>query len=156
MSQIKTIEDVKVFFRRLRAENLNFHPDDAFADYVDLQTGATTYTATEAAEREETLAECFKVCESMPRDIYGICIKVFHRKEKTIDLIITELYPYNGAPMGRCNVGTKPTGQRIYDCAVPLSSDGAYDRGGAYWGLGRQLRVAYTKDLSYINFYRTA
>ena len=43
--------------------------------------------------------------------------------------------------------------KRIFDCAVPMS-DGAYDKGGAYWGLGSQLRVSYTKDLQYIMFYR--
>jgi hypothetical protein len=41
----------------------------------------------------------------------------------------------------------------IFDSAVPMS-DGAYDRGGAYWGIGKQLRVKYTKDLTYIKFYR--
>jgi len=56
--------------------------------------------------------------------------------------------------MGRSNVGDKPTdGARIYDCFVP-TYDGVYDKGGAYWGHGAPLRVSYTKDLSYINFYR--
>jgi len=46
----------------------------------------------------------------------------------------------------------------VFDCAVPMNR--GYDRGGAYWGLpspGKgmgQLRVSYTKDLTYINFYR--
>lgn len=56
--------------------------------------------------------------------------------------------------MGRSNTGTAPTdGTRIFDRAVPMI-DGAYDRGGAYWGIGPQLRVKYTRDLSYIEFYR--
>lgn len=59
-----------------------------------------------------------------------------------------------GAPMGRVNVGEKPTDKKVYDCRVPLSGDGAYDVGGAYWGIGPELRVSYTKDLSYIYFYR--
>lgn len=33
-------------------------------------------------------------------------------------------------------------------------NDNTYDKGGAYWGIGSQLRVSYTKDLAYINFYR--
>jgi hypothetical protein len=89
---------------------------------------------------------------------------------RTIDKIITEVSTIYGAPMGRPNVGTMETvstnlkgetvkffnieKKRIYDCAVPMSGDGAYDKGGAYWGLGAQLRVSYTKDLSYVNFYR--
>lgn len=73
---------------------------------------------------------------------------------RTIDKIITKMSGKYGAPMGRGNVGTRPNDQKIYDCAVPMSSDGAYDKGGAYWGIDKQLRVSYTKDLSYIEFYR--
>lgn len=72
---------------------------------------------------------------------------------RTINKIITKVSCKYGAPMGRANIGGKPEGVKIYDCAVPMS-DGAYDNGGAYWGIGRQLRVSYTKDLSYIHFYR--
>lgn len=72
---------------------------------------------------------------------------------RTIDKIITKLGCKYGAPMGRSNKGKRPFNKRVFDCAVPMS-DGAYDRGGAYWGIGNQLRVSYTKDLSYINFYR--
>jgi hypothetical protein len=72
---------------------------------------------------------------------------------RTINKIITRVNGTYGAPMGRSNMGTRPTDTKVYDCAVPMS-DGAYDKGGAYWGIGRQLRVSYTKDLSYIEFYR--
>lgn len=72
---------------------------------------------------------------------------------RTIDKIIDNVNSRYGAPMGRPNVGEKPTDKRIFDCAVPMS-DGAYDKGGAYWGIGSQLRVSYTKDLFYIEFYR--
>jgi hypothetical protein len=71
---------------------------------------------------------------------------------RTIDKIITKLDSKYGAPMGRPNIGNTPI-MRIYDCKVPMS-DGAYDKGGAYWGLGRELRVKYNKDLSYVHFYR--
>jgi len=73
---------------------------------------------------------------------------------RTINNIITKVNGKFGAPMGRTNIGTKPTNKRVYDCKVPLSGDGAYDIGGAYWGLGGEMRVSYTKDLTYINFYR--
>lgn len=73
---------------------------------------------------------------------------------RTIDKIIDKVNSKCGAPMGRPNKGVRPTDQKIYDCAVPLSGDGAYDKGGVYWGVGTQMRVSYTKDLSYIEFYR--
>ena len=73
---------------------------------------------------------------------------------RTIDKIITKVNGQYGAPMGRSSKGERPNDKKVFDCAVPLSGDGAYDRGGAYWGIGKQLRVRYTKDLSYVEFYR--
>ncbi len=60
-----------------------------------------------------------------------------------------------GAPTGRASDSpwNKPKDKRIYDRIVYLDS-GGYDRHGAYWGLGPQLRVEYTKDLLYVRFYR--
>ena len=88
---------------------------------------------------------------------------------KTIDKIITKVDCKYGAPMGRHNIGQFPPTitsgphcrifkcnnikNKVFDCAVPMLS-GGYDRGGAYWGIGRQLRVSYTKDLTYVKFYR--
>lgn len=73
---------------------------------------------------------------------------------RTLDKIITKVNVSRGAPMGRSNVGEKPKDKKVYDCRVPMIADGAYDRGGAYWGIGAELRVKYTKDLSFIEFYR--
>jgi len=92
---------------------------------------------------------------------------------RTIDKIIWPVDCKYGAPMGRrsiipndCEVvdigahkkylvdlETKKS-QVLYDCAIRMSPCGAYDFGGAYWGCGKQMRVQYTKDLSYIKFYR--
>jgi len=71
-----------------------------------------------------------------------------------ISKIVNKVDSKYGAPMGRASYGEKPTKGKVFDRKVPLSSDGAYDKGGAYWGLGRELRVEYTKDLSYVRFYR--
>lgn len=74
-----------------------------------------------------------------------------------------------GAPMGRPNVGTEPVivtrfnGRNVRTCKCDQVKvyqrrvalyDGAYDRGGAYWGIGRPLYVRFTKDLSYVEFFR--
>lgn len=73
--------------------------------------------------------------------------------QKTIDKIIHPVNLKYGAPMGRQNVGSRPTDKKVFNCKVPLDA-GGYDRGGCYFGLPHNLRVAYTKDLSYIEFYR--
>lgn len=61
-----------------------------------------------------------------------------------------------GAPMGRPSVGDRSqiTGQRIYCRRVYLPIDGAYDKGGAYWGCGEPLYVEFTLDKSYVRFFR--
>ena len=71
----------------------------------------------------------------------------------TLDKILNWVFSKYGAPMGRPDIGTKPEDVRVFDCAVPLNS-GGYDKGGAYWGIGYQLRVEYTKDLKFVRFYR--
>jgi len=73
---------------------------------------------------------------------------------RTINKIITNVDCKYGAPMGRSNVGKPPIDKKIYDCHVRFVSL-AYDFGGAYWGSPANLRVKYTKDLNYIEFYRT-
>lgn len=80
-----------------------------------------------------------------------------YKKHKyTIDKIICQVDTKRGAPMGRNDVGIVPARTRVYNCYVPMSiADPAYDKGGAYWGLSpNRLRVMYTKDLSFIKFYR--
>lgn len=80
----------------------------------------------------------------------------------TIDKIITKVNTFRGAPIGRNDVGIhpllrkQPIKMKVYNCYVPIDMvDPAYDKGGAYWGLSpNRLRVKYTKDLSYIKFYR--
>lgn len=76
--------------------------------------------------------------------------------------IITKVSCKYGAPLGRANVGIDPYCRtpldretKIYDRRVPLFY-GGYDKGGAYWGIGNELRVRFTKDLTFIQFYRTA
>ena len=73
---------------------------------------------------------------------------------KTIDEILYKVDCKYGAPMGRCSTGTQtpPIHKKLFDCAVPLNH--GYDKGGAYWGIGDPLRVRYTKDLMYVDFYR--
>lgn len=59
-----------------------------------------------------------------------------------------------GAPMGRISAGPTPdTETRVFDRIVHLNA-GGYDKGGAYWGIGETLRVRFTADRSFVEFYR--
>jgi hypothetical protein len=77
IQEIKSIEDVKTFFRQLLAEDLNFHPDTPFEDYINGETRQDTYTPEEAALRNELLNQCFDVCEREGDDIYELCMEIF-------------------------------------------------------------------------------
>lgn len=87
---------------------------------------------------------------------------------KTINKIITKVNCQYGTPMGRKNKGNYPgvitsgpnckvfkkNQKKVFDSRVRLDS-GGYDKSGIYWGRGAELRVRYTKDLTFIQFYRT-
>ena len=59
-SHIATAEDVQAFFRHIVYDlNINFHPDDDFADYVDLKTGKRTMDDETAALYNRLMEEAF-------------------------------------------------------------------------------------------------
>ncbi len=77
LSSITSIQDVTTFFHHLiLEENLNFHPDEDFRNYVLLDTGLSSYTEEEAELRNHLLDECFDVCEKYEADIYQIGIEI--------------------------------------------------------------------------------
>jgi hypothetical protein len=77
IQEITTVEDVRTFFNELHAEDLNFHPDDDFTDYINNETREPTYTDDEAALRNHLLEQSFEVCEREGADIYDVCIEIF-------------------------------------------------------------------------------
>jgi hypothetical protein len=80
--------------------------------------------------------------------------------------IITPVSTKYGAPMGRPNIGKEPititSGRnnrivkknqtKVYQKHVRLNE--GYDIGGAYWGIGAPLYVRFTKDLTFVQFFR--
>jgi hypothetical protein len=60
-----------------------------------------------------------------------------------------------GAPMGRPDQGSldEVPSKSVYLSPAPIDCDG-YDKGGAYWGLGPTLYVAYTSDHSFVRWVR--
>ena len=71
--KIETIKDVEKFFKHLAVDlKVNFHPDDPFELYINMETGEPTFTEEEYEELNEAMEQCFKVCEECGVDIYGI------------------------------------------------------------------------------------
>lgn len=84
-------------------------------------------------------------------------------KSWNVNRVLTQV----NAPMGRYDIGIEPhtitsgnNGKifkkhqiKIYDKPVNLT-EGGYDIGGVYWGIGRPLRVRFNADLTFIQYYR--
>ena len=86
------------------------------------------------------------------------CIKMRFMSDLTAaDMFNKVVCPVNlryGAPMGRQSNPPKSwEGIPRYDRKVLLDS-GGYDKHGAYWGLGGELRLRISKDFQNWEFYR--
>lgn len=72
-SSIKSVEDVETFFNYLVKDlRLNFHPDDSFDNYINIETNEPSFKVEECALYDRLMDESFAVCEREGADIYGI------------------------------------------------------------------------------------
>jgi hypothetical protein len=68
LTSINSLSDIETFINHLvLEENLNFHPDEDFRNYILMDTGLPSYTEEEAVLRNSLLEQCFAICE-----IHGI------------------------------------------------------------------------------------
>lgn len=71
--EINTIEDVKLFaYQLVNEENLSFHPDDYFEDYINLETKEPLYSAEECKQLNQLMYNCFSICQQKEVDIYEL------------------------------------------------------------------------------------
>lgn len=69
---IKTLDDVRIFFEDLKRENLGIHPDDMFVDCSNLGISPSV-----AKSLDNTMSKCFEVCEELGADLYEIAADIF-------------------------------------------------------------------------------
>lgn len=73
VNKIVTIEDVKLFaYQLVNEEYLSFHPDDDFADYINLETKEPLYTTEECKQLNQLMSNCFSICQQEEVDIYKL------------------------------------------------------------------------------------
>jgi hypothetical protein len=83
LNSIHTLLDVEVFFSYLiNEESLNFHPDEDFHNYINLETGFPSYSLVKAQLRNQLMFSSFEVCEKENGDIYSIGIELLFNKLK--------------------------------------------------------------------------
>ncbi len=81
IKDINTIEDVELFASQLvNDENLSFHPDDDFSDYINMETKERLYSDEEAVNLNQLMEKCFNVCEQNYTDIYELMGKPLYAK----------------------------------------------------------------------------
>ncbi|MCF8277861.1 MAG: hypothetical protein K9J17_14095 [Flavobacteriales bacterium] len=84
LTSINTIEDVKEFVHILiEEEELNFHPDTPFEDYVFINSGEPFYSAEEVEVRNRLLNQVFELGERLEIDTHeSMCrtgLKMFNK-----------------------------------------------------------------------------
>ena len=77
INSIYNIQDVITFSKELIAEGCNFHPDDDFHNYVNVETENPSYSFEEAERRNKLMVQCFKICEDAKMDIYDVTMEVY-------------------------------------------------------------------------------
>lgn len=74
---IQTPHDVAEFFFWIVFDRkINFHPDDSFGGYINVNTGKMSFEPTEANYYDMTMQRCFFICDEYRRDIYEIATRV--------------------------------------------------------------------------------
>ena len=87
LKEIKNLNDIEAFAKELINESVNFHPDEDFNNYVNLESKLPTYTKEEAKLRNNLLNQCFEVCEKEGVDIYDYTMEIT-LKETGLDKFI--------------------------------------------------------------------
>lgn len=84
IASVQYLKDVKSFFNQLiQQESLNFHPDEDFQNYINLETMLPTYTEEEALLRNKLMEQAFMICEKNQADIYRIGSDLFFKHLNT-------------------------------------------------------------------------
>lgn len=76
LKQIKTTNDVVAFAKQLVKEGVNFHCDDDFNCYINIETQKPTYTKQEADFRNKLMNQCFAVCKKNNVDVYDTMFEI--------------------------------------------------------------------------------
>jgi hypothetical protein len=74
--KVSDLRSVRKFFEELVENNVIFHCDESFHDYVNFETNENTFSFKQAEKLDELMNECFSICESKNKDIYELAMSV--------------------------------------------------------------------------------
>jgi hypothetical protein len=67
---INNPQDVIAFAKQLVKEGVNFHPDEDFKNYINIETSQPTYSEKETELRNNLMTQCIAICEKNGIDVY--------------------------------------------------------------------------------------
>ena len=69
---INSVVDIRLFLKELKREGLNFHPDENFNNYININTCVKTYSKKNANFRNLLVKRCFVICNIEQLDFYQV------------------------------------------------------------------------------------
>ena len=75
-TKVKTLQDVRDFFKELNAVIVNFDPDDDIGDYIAFKDDTPSFPKEEAIRLNTLLDDCFAICEEKGVDIYELANQI--------------------------------------------------------------------------------
>ncbi|MCQ2212282.1 MAG: hypothetical protein MJZ36_01445 [Bacteroidaceae bacterium] len=76
VDHIYIVEEVEAFFAHIVKERkINFHPDNNFEDYINIESHEPSFTPSECSIYNRLMDECFTICDQANVDIYEIGLK---------------------------------------------------------------------------------
>ena len=85
--QVKTLDDVAEFTKKIISEGVAVHPDDNFSEIISVEKQKSSYTSTEAELRNLLMKQCFEVCSRNNISIYDFMQQIY-LKETGLDTFI--------------------------------------------------------------------
>lgn len=82
VTRINNSRDVIAFANQLVKEGVNFHPDEDFRNYINIETSEPTYTEKDAELRNLLMTQCFTICRESGIDIYDTMSEVVLKQTK--------------------------------------------------------------------------
>lgn len=76
-NRIENLTDVRAFAEDLVGEGTSFHPDDDFANYVNVASGQPSYSKAEAVLRNKLMSQCVAICEKEGVNLYDTLLETY-------------------------------------------------------------------------------
>lgn len=75
LAELRTVDDVREWFRSLLADGCSFHPDESFLDMVNRETGTPTFALEHAVALDNRMDRATAIARGAGRDVCEIALE---------------------------------------------------------------------------------